>query len=138
MKISKLLDSSFWLIWEFGIYTVFIDLLGHQLMSHKTLLKWSYFLEQKSYFLMKIRPKMVLKVLFLITKIKWEPWNARFLIWIYLKVRSGTTRVSVSASCQFWTWELIWGKVKGVGVAPTHPPHLYSPGCFPILQCLEL
>jgi len=21
----------------------------------------------------------------------------------------------------FWTWELIWSKVKGVGVAPTHP-----------------
>ena len=40
----------------------------------KILLNWSYFLEQKPYFLMKIRPKMVLKVLFLMTKFLWEPW----------------------------------------------------------------
>ena len=45
----------------------------------KILLNWSYFLEQKSYFLMKIRPKMVLKVLFLMTKILWEPWCLFFM-----------------------------------------------------------
>ena len=45
----------------------------------KILLNWSYFLEQKSYFLMKIRPKMVLKVLFLMTKILWEPCICVFL-----------------------------------------------------------
>ena len=39
----------------------------------------------------------------------------------------------------FWTWELIWSKVRGVGVAPTHPTTSVLSGSPPSpgLKCFD-